>query len=500
MSSDLYASNSCMENVSQEIVRAILPKLSSFLSIMGSSFILWMVWRKWKNDKMGIDPYQRIMIGYSIFDILFSFFYWFLGTWMTPSETGWWGALGNEQSCTAQGFFSVFVYGTAMYQFSLSLQMLLLIVFMWTPAQFEMKIEKKLHRFNVISTLVAACIPLFFKGYNPKCGTCRPVPMPSWCGDWMGGDGATECERGDAIMSNIYVFLFWVVLSAFTLFCSGAMVAIYMSVYLSERKMAKYRFSNEDDEGGEEEYPESKRIRQSMLLYSSSFYICWIIPLVLWYAPHGVPSLYVIGDVLFSLMGFFNMVVYVHPKCVKYQQKNPGTSLLRCYVIIIFCDQIDLMRKKRSAGALDGDENIATVFTSQNTNSVFVKDESIVEFADLRQSPTEGSKPRGLHNSITWEESPAAGGVVGSVVVGSDADAVSTSSLEQSPVAERSSSRKVRFQLFGSAHSKLALAHLSEEDSDQSPEVQHSNPSISDGGSGSSTTSSYARFMAFLRS
>ena len=190
-----------------------------------------------------------------------------------------------------------------MYQFSLSLQMLLLIVFMWTPAQFEMKIEKKLHRFNVISTLVAACIPLFFKGYNPKCGTCRPVPMPSWCGDWMGGDGATECERGDAIMSNIYVFLFWVVLSAFTLFCSGAMVAIYMSVYLSERKMAKYRFSNEDDEGGEEEYPESKRIRQSMLLYSSSFYICWIIPLVLWYAPHGVPSLYVIGDVLFSLMG-----------------------------------------------------------------------------------------------------------------------------------------------------------------------------------------------------
>jgi len=446
---------------------------------------------------MSIDPYQRIMIGYSIFDILFSFFFWFLGTWMTPSETGWWGAVGNEYTCTAQGFFFVFVYGTATYQFHLSLQMLLLIVFMWTPAKFEMKIEKKLHRFTVISTLIAACIPLFSKGYNPECGTCKPVPMPYWCGDWMTGNGATECERGDAIMANIYKSLFWVVLSVFTVFCSGAMVWIYMSVYLSERKMAKYRFSNEDDESGDE-YPESKRIRQSMLLYTSSFFICWIIPLVLWFAPHGVPSLHVIADVLFSLMGFFNMVVYVHPKCVKYQQENPGTSLIKCYVIIIFCDQIDLMRKKRSAEAVDGNENNATMLTSQATNSVFVKDVSIVEFPDLRQSPTEGSKPRGLHNSITWEESPAAGGLVGSVV-GSDADAVSTSTVEQSPVADRSSSRKVRFQLFGGAHSKLALAHLSEEDSDQSPEVQQGNQSISDGGSGSSTTSSYARFIAFLR-
>eukprot|EP00580_Thalassiosira_gravida_P006184 CAMPEP_0201635928 /NCGR_PEP_ID=MMETSP0493-20130528/8281_1 /ASSEMBLY_ACC=CAM_ASM_000838 /TAXON_ID=420259 /ORGANISM="Thalassiosira gravida, Strain GMp14c1" /LENGTH=94 /DNA_ID=CAMNT_0048107949 /DNA_START=154 /DNA_END=434 /DNA_ORIENTATION=+ len=94
MASALYEPYSCMENSSQEITRVILPKLSSLLSIMGSSYILAVVYQKYKTDKRSIDSYQRTMILHSMFDILFSFFYSFMGTWMTPSETGWWGAAG----------------------------------------------------------------------------------------------------------------------------------------------------------------------------------------------------------------------------------------------------------------------------------------------------------------------------------------------------------------------------------------------------------------------
>jgi len=265
---------------------------------------------------------------------------------MTPSETGWWGAVGNVQTCSVQGFFFLMVYGVALYQFTLSLQMLLLITFMWTPSQFGMILEKKIHLFNIVSTFVVASIPLFFGGYNPKCGTCRPVPKPYWCGEWMMEDGSeAECVRGNDKLSNAYIFLFWVAISIMTVFCTVAMISIYLSVYLQERKMVKYRFQSEDDEE-EEDYPESKRIRQSLLLYTSSFYICWIIPLILWYAPHGIPYLYIIGDVLFSLMGFFNVLVYVHPKCAKYKLDHPGTSLFKCYLFIFFNKQIEFVKNR----------------------------------------------------------------------------------------------------------------------------------------------------------
>ena len=62
------------------------------------------------------DSYQRIMLGLSFYDIMWSFFLSFLGSWMTPQDTtwmrpqdtGWLMRLGNQATCTAQGFFRHF--------------------------------------------------------------------------------------------------------------------------------------------------------------------------------------------------------------------------------------------------------------------------------------------------------------------------------------------------------------------------------------------------------
>ena len=196
--------------------------------------------------------------------------------------------------------------------------MLLLVSFLWTPNQFRVRIERKIHVFIIISTTVIALIPIFFDGYNPKCGTCLPVPTPYWCGDWVLGDGTTQCEQGNATVAGIFQYLQWCFVSLATLFCSGSMLSIYLSVYFNEKKMKKYRFSDDDEFHGEENgnsngngHSESKRLRKAMILYSSSFYICWIIPLILWYAPHSVPSLHIVGDVLFALMGVSSMFAFL---------------------------------------------------------------------------------------------------------------------------------------------------------------------------------------------
>ena len=98
----LYA-QSC-HDVGLEVTQTILRKVSSALSILGSSGILVVVWSKWRMDRARVDPYQRIMAVYSVYDLLLSFFFFFLGPWMAPAATGYWSAAGNAATCSAQGF------------------------------------------------------------------------------------------------------------------------------------------------------------------------------------------------------------------------------------------------------------------------------------------------------------------------------------------------------------------------------------------------------------
>ena len=52
-----------------------------------------------------IDPYQRIMAAYSIYDLLVSFFAYFLGPWMPPAAASYWSDVGNTAACSMQRFF-----------------------------------------------------------------------------------------------------------------------------------------------------------------------------------------------------------------------------------------------------------------------------------------------------------------------------------------------------------------------------------------------------------
>jgi len=98
---------SCRGSNRTELIVETIQRIGGFLSTFGSSLILSDIAKKVRNGKE-TDPYQRIMVGMSIFDILYSFFLFFLGTWMAPVETGSLWAKGNMASCTAQGFFFMF--------------------------------------------------------------------------------------------------------------------------------------------------------------------------------------------------------------------------------------------------------------------------------------------------------------------------------------------------------------------------------------------------------
>ena len=108
-----YPAYSCRGGPNQEIALETIQKTSGVLSIIGSGLIVSDVLRKLllKKEQNGLinrtDSYQRVMLGLSFFDIMYNS-QSFVGAWMTPQETGWWMAVGNQATCTAQGAFSQF--------------------------------------------------------------------------------------------------------------------------------------------------------------------------------------------------------------------------------------------------------------------------------------------------------------------------------------------------------------------------------------------------------
>ena len=104
----LYDGQSGGFDLSYQVTSTIVTKATAALSVVGSSVILSLVWSQWRTDRKKVDPYQRIMAAYSLYDLLDSFFAWFLGPWMVPAATGYWSATGNVATCSAQGFFFMF--------------------------------------------------------------------------------------------------------------------------------------------------------------------------------------------------------------------------------------------------------------------------------------------------------------------------------------------------------------------------------------------------------
>jgi len=82
---------------------SIGPLVFGFFSAMGSYLILREVIADHQSNRGKVIP--RLLMGLSLGDMFFSLGY-MLSTFASPSElTYLWGNIGNQQTCTAQGFF-----------------------------------------------------------------------------------------------------------------------------------------------------------------------------------------------------------------------------------------------------------------------------------------------------------------------------------------------------------------------------------------------------------
>ena len=107
--------------VRMEISLAVLMKIGGLVSCVSSILLMRHIILKSKTNWSKISLTNTMLVGISVSDLIGSFFWYFMGNWMsgaTPWNTNVASLYaGNTQTCTAQGFFGTltFIYSLAAY-------------------------------------------------------------------------------------------------------------------------------------------------------------------------------------------------------------------------------------------------------------------------------------------------------------------------------------------------------------------------------------------------
>mmetsp|Transcript_24667 Transcript_24667/g.32706 ORF Transcript_24667/g.32706 Transcript_24667/m.32706 type:complete len:266 (-) Transcript_24667:29-826(-) len=210
---------------------------------------------------------------------------------------------------------------------AISLNILLLINFGWKQEQFAKKVERPMHFIIITYVLTIAIIPLVSETYNPLCGTCFLNVIWDTCS--TKDEGELCIVHGSEKVFVVIVMIMGASFLIVVFFSTVAMVLVYLHVRRQEMRNSRYNFRQHNTEN----HKESKRIRKILFLYTLSLYFTYI-PFIFHVFASNQISQSIIST-LGPLLGFWNMLVYFLPNCLKYQRDHPGTWLVTAYFQVL---------------------------------------------------------------------------------------------------------------------------------------------------------------------
>ena len=236
----LYNDNDWSE--AQQLAMALGPKITAFLSILGSSYIVKEVLTDRKKRQR---VFYRIMLGMSISDILSSSFL-FLTTWAIPSNVdGLMWNIGTQRSCEMQGFFLQLGIMTPLYNGVLALCYYLSIYKGYRERQIR-PIERYSHTLVILFGITTATVGQLMKLYNNANAWCWISPPPPEVAA-LGEQYRTTIRvgnnhNGDPLCPTIlYRWLFWAVpVWAMIMWATISMYLSYSKVLQMDKKMNTY--------------------------------------------------------------------------------------------------------------------------------------------------------------------------------------------------------------------------------------------------------------------
>jgi hypothetical protein len=254
---------------SQQLALAVIPKISSTLSVLGSGSIIYdVLCRKPSRANMRRSrhgsanstlvqrkrqqPYFRIMFAMSVSDFFLSSAYFF-STWPIPPDTDQsWpvvGNIGTIATCSTQGFFIQLGIMVPLYTGFLVLYYFVTIRLGWTDSKFQNRVGRWGHGIIVLFGMGTAVAGLFLTLYNNAILWCWIGAYPFGClqsfrsrSHDTGYDNSTTiapCQRGGN--AYIYRFVFWYIpVWSMFLWVTIGMWMVYGHVLKHDKKMERY--------------------------------------------------------------------------------------------------------------------------------------------------------------------------------------------------------------------------------------------------------------------
>ena len=348
--------------LAQQKAVAIAPKFTAFASAVGSAVTCFLILRRGSGSSSSGSKkrtYHRLVLGMSMCDFSASVA-WFFTTWPIPQGTpGVYAAVGTQQTCSAQAFFAQFSLSTVMYNATLCVYYVLVIVKGWKDEDI-VKIEPFLHGHAIAWGLGTGLASLALTLFNQVGWDCWISAAPLGCQEsWNSPDGTTTCVRGDN--GSLYQWAFYYAPLWFVIvLVSGLMYWVYHTVKAQEKAMDKYKVSavgtssgndngNEDDEiGGSSRKPGQlrrqpsvaqlsnyKRIQKQAFFYVGAFFVTWFFPtifqLVIVISGKFPFSLLFLTALFVPIQGLLNLIVFIRPTFMRYRRAHPDEFFLSAW-------------------------------------------------------------------------------------------------------------------------------------------------------------------------
>jgi len=200
-------------NKNQRIALAMIPKVSSSLSLFGSIWICIEVWTGTHEANRTLvpnrqHPYHRLLLGMSVYEILESVWN-FSSTWPIPAGTTTvYGARGTQFTCTVQGFFLTLGLAIPIYNAMLALYYVLVVKCRVTDTMMRRRIEPIMHVVAGGWALGGAVAAAVLNLYNNANLWCWIAPYPANCLDSWRFPEQANCIRGDNAWIYRWAFYF----------------------------------------------------------------------------------------------------------------------------------------------------------------------------------------------------------------------------------------------------------------------------------------------------
>lgn len=230
---------SAIENESATNNGAFYPILPSFLSLAGSSLIIYIIFMS--SHRLSTS-YHRIMFGLSIANIFASVSMGITTLPMPREELYYWqeGArLGNSSTCSFQGFVLLSgSIGGFLYIGSLCLYSVSAIIYTVKDDRVKRQVEQVLHFVPICAALAVATLPLYLEMYNESeiAPWCAIESLPSNC-----DNDEVPCVRG---FPRSYLQSLTVSFAVIIATGSAAMVSclfmLWQKVNEQKQKLARY--------------------------------------------------------------------------------------------------------------------------------------------------------------------------------------------------------------------------------------------------------------------